>query len=80
MASCVMLMSALTSCTDAENAKSGGYGNNHKVEILSGGQIIRTYESSGKVLSEEHSDGYYFMDKATGKLIEVAGPVIITQL
>lgn len=70
----------LASCTDSQQAKMGGYGNKYKVEVLSGGQIIRTYTSTGKVLSEDGSDGYYFMGAATGKLVEVSGDVIISRL
>jgi chaperonin GroEL len=35
--------------------------------------------TGGKVISEEHSDGYYFTNRETGKLIEVSGNVIIEQ-
>lgn len=70
----------LASCSDAARAKFGGLGGKFKVEILSGGQIVRTYTSTGKVMSEEKSDGYYFMDIATNKLVEVSGDIIITQL
>lgn len=41
---------------------------------------IKTYISTGKVGSEENSDGYYFKDAATGELVEVSGNVVITQL
>jgi hypothetical protein len=68
------------SCTDSYRAKAGGYNNKYKVEVLSGGQIVRTYTSTGKVLSEKDSDGYYFMDAATGKLVEISGDIIITQI
>lgn len=69
----------LTSCTDAEKAKFGGFGEDFKIEMISAttGQVVRTYHSSGKVLSEESSDGYYFMDQETGKLTEIAGGIII---
>ena len=70
----------LSGCTDASRDKMLGYGKAYRVEILSGGQIVRTYTSSGKVLTEEHSDGYYFNDAATGKLVEVSGQVIITRV
>jgi hypothetical protein len=40
---------------------------------------VITYKSSGKVISENGSDGYYFNDATTGKLIEVSGTVIIEQ-
>lgn len=68
------------SCTDASRARLTGYGDEYKVEMYSGGQMVRSWTSSGKVNSEGGSDGYYFNDKATGKLIEVAGDVVITQL
>lgn len=70
----------LASCTDAGLARFGGYGDEFKVEMYSGGKLVRTWTSSGKVLSEAQSDGYYFRDKATGKLVEVSGDVVITKL
>lgn len=69
-----------TSCTDAGMAKMGGYGDDFKVEMINcDGSVAREWISSGKVQSEANSDGYYFSDKATGKLIEVTGRVIITK-
>ena len=74
-----ILVIALVSCTDATRAKIGGYGENFKIEILSSntGQVIKTYHSSGKVESEETSDGYYFMDSNTGELTEISGGILI---
>lgn len=43
------------------------------------GTPIKTWTSSGKVLSEESTDGYYFKDKETGALIEVTGNLVITK-
>ena len=68
------------SCTDAERSRVTGDGDEYQVEMYSGGQMVKAWTSSGKVHSEEGSDGYFFNDKATGKLIEVAGDVVITQL
>ena len=75
----VILVIALVSCTDAETARWGGYGQDFKIEMLSSatGQVIKTYHSSGKVSSEANSDGYYFMDRETNKLTEIAGGIII---
>lgn len=71
---------ALTSCTDATQAKIGGYGGKFKIEMVNcDGTIAREYMSSGKVQSEENSDGYFFMDANTGKLIEITGRIIITK-
>ena len=78
----VALLFALTlqNCTDSQTAKLTGFGNKYRIEVVSGGQIIRTYESTGKVSSEKDSDGYFFKDAQTGKLVEVSGQVIITQI
>jgi hypothetical protein len=68
----------LTSCTDATMGKIGGYGNTFTIQVL-GPDTILEFQSSGKVISEEHSDGYYFTDAKTGKLVEVSGTVIISE-
>lgn len=76
----VVMSISLTSCTDATRAKLGGYGDEFTVELINcDGTVTHSWVSSGKVLSEETSDGYYFNDKATGKLIEVTGRLIITK-
>ena len=80
----VMLFASLTiiatmvSCTDAEKSKLGGYGDTFTVKVI-GPDTIITYHSTGKVISEQHSDGYYFTNRENGKLIEVSGNVIIEQ-
>ena len=77
----VLLISAtLFSCTDAKQAKLGSLGKKHKIEMYSGGQKVKEWISTGKVCSESSSDGYYFFDSKTGKLIEVSGDVVITRL
>jgi hypothetical protein len=69
------------SCTDAERAKLGGYGDKFKVEMVNcDGSVTNSWVSSGKVLSEQTSDGYYFNDDKTGALIEVTGNLIITKI
>ena len=68
------------SCTDAAKAKLGGYGGKYKIEVLSGGQVVRTYFSTGDSCPERQSDRYFFMDQQTGKLVEISGDVIITQI
>ncbi|BBI90480.1 hypothetical protein HYO65_gp088 [Tenacibaculum phage PTm1] len=71
---------SLTSCTDATRAKWGGYGSEFKVELVNcDGTITHSWISSGKVLSEQSSDGYYFNDKETGRIIEVTGTLIISK-
>lgn len=70
----------LASCTDAKRDKVWGYGKKYTVEVFSGGQLVRTYTSSGKVSSESGTDGYYFNNAVTGKLTEVSGTIVITQV
>lgn len=80
LACCCLLLPA-AGCTDAKWAKIGGYGDEFLVTLYAcDGSVIREWTSTGKVKSEETSDGYYFMDKATGRLIEVTGTLIIERM
>lgn len=71
---------SLWACTDAERSKYFSVGSEHTVSCYSGSKLIYKGVSSGKVLSEESSDGYYFKEKKTGKLMEVSGNCIIKVL
>lgn len=71
---------SLSSCSDADRAKMGGLGSKFKVEMYSGGTKVREWISSGKVHSEQGSDGYYFNDAVTDTVVEVSGDVVITEL
>ena len=77
----VFLLAVLsnTGCYSAQRARIFATASPHKIEVFSGGQVVRTYHSAGRVLTEEHSDGWYFEDSTTGKLVHVAGTVVITQ-
>ena len=69
------------SCSDAQKARREGRGSEFRIEMLNcDGTVARSWISTGKVRSEQKSDGYYFMDKATGLLVEVTGNIIITQI
>ena len=69
------------SCSDAHKAKRLGRESEFRIEMLNcDGAVARSWISTGKVRSEQNSDGYYFMDKATGLLVEVTGSIIITQI
>jgi hypothetical protein len=77
----VILFIGLNSCTDAEQAKIGAFGDTFKVELVNcDGTITHTWISTGKVSNSKNSDGYYFNDAKSGTLIEVSGNVIITKL
>ena len=75
-----LVLLTMASCTDASMAKLGGLGDEFKVEMINcDGSVARSWISSGKVLSEANSDGYFFKDKESGKLIEVTGRLVITK-
>lgn len=73
------LLAVLTSCTAAGRANLGAIGSNHKVLLYSGGQLVGQWESYGVVHNEGQSDGFYFEDAKTHKLIELTGTVVIEQ-
>ena len=73
----VALVSAI-GCTDASFSRITAIGNKHRVELWSGGKKVKTWTSTGKVQSEANSDGYYFCDAETGKLVRVTGDLVIT--
>jgi hypothetical protein len=52
----------------------------YKLTLYSGGMAIRTWNTKGQVEKHGHSEGYYFVDIATGKMVRVSGTVAIEQL
>ena len=70
-----------SSCSDAKKAKIKGRGSEFRIEMLNcDGTVARSWISTGKVQSGQNSEGYYFMDKATGLLVEITGSIIISQI
>lgn len=70
----------LSSCRDSTLAQYSALGEKQSVEMYSGGKLVRTWVSSGKVATEKNSDGYYFEDTKTGKLVRVSGDIVITSI
>lgn len=70
----------LCGCTDAQISGLQAIGAKHRVELWSGGQRVREWTSTGKVMSEEHSDGYLFRDSETQSLVRVSGSVVVTPI
>lgn len=66
----------LSAC-DASIGKLTNIGSSAHVTCYSGGEVIYDGYSTGKVASEEHSDGYFFKDKKTKQFVEVSGNCII---
>ena len=68
----------IAGCTNAEKSRFNAYGKQHSVQLWSGGQRVQEWTSTGKVLSEENSDGYYFQDSETKRLVRVSGDLVIS--
>ena len=66
------------SCSGADSAKFFSNASKHKIQLYSGGVMVREWVSTGRVQNEKNSDGYYFKDLTTGKLVCVSGDVVIT--
>lgn len=67
----------LIGCFSAEVSSFTSIGSNCKVSVYSGNQLVREFRSNGKVLTESGTDGWYFTNKETGKLVRVSGTVVI---
>lgn len=50
------------------------------MELFSGGKRVGVWHTTGKIQSEEHSDGYYFESEETKGLITVSGNIVVTAL
>jgi len=74
----LLMAIGLTGCTDAQLGRLSAYGGAANVKCYSAELLIFEGDSTGKVSSSESSDGYYFVDKADGKLKEVSGNCVIT--
>ena len=66
----------LCGCTDGVIGKIKSYGKGAGILCYSGGEIIYKGESTGKILSEKNSDGYYFVDKRSGAMMEIAADCV----
>lgn len=67
-------------CTSATRSQIGALGGSqHVVLYACDGHKIQEWDSDGVVHAEDGSDGWYFTDKTTEKLVRVSGAVVITQ-
>jgi hypothetical protein len=73
----ITLFMLLIACTDTEIAQLTAIGEPGHITCYSGGQVIFEGDSTGKIATEEQSDGWKFMDAATGRLVRVSGDCLI---
>lgn len=64
-------------CSDATRAKITAIGSPGEITCYSGGQVIYHGKSTGKIQTESGSDGWFFLEEGTGKLIRVSGSCVI---
>ena len=64
-------------CTDAERAAWTALGDPGEITCYSGGVVIYSGRSAGKILTEQGSDGWFLKDVSTGRLVRVSGDCII---
>jgi hypothetical protein len=77
----VAIVVVLMSCSERKKADLSSRNDNFKIELINcDGETTKSWESVGRVGSGERKSGYQFLDKATGKLIEIDGTIVITQL
>jgi len=76
-ASALCALLCVSGCTDGFKGKISAYGGSASIKCYSAEKLIYEGESTGKVASEANSDGYFFVDKADGKLKEVSGNCVI---
>jgi hypothetical protein len=74
----LLLILPAAGCSSGNYAAWSAWGKPHHIKQFSGGKLIGEWDSVGKIENESHSDGYYFEDKATRRLILVSGDVQIT--
>jgi hypothetical protein len=73
----VVCSALLCGCSNANKAAMSAWGKKHRVTLYSGGKQIGQWTTSGKIENEHRSDGYYFRDNLSGKIVMVNGDVII---
>lgn len=74
----MVLCLAFAGCTDAFTSRIAAYGEPARITCYSGGKLIYDDCSTGKIVSEQNSDGYVLRSATTDEAIEVSGNCVIT--
>lgn len=73
----IAIVLILGACTDADLKQITSLGLPGEITCYSGGKVIYHAKSTGKIASEEKSDGWYFEDAATNKLVRISGQCVV---
>lgn len=77
----ILALVALTACSDAKQKAFSALGQPRRVTFYpANGDSIRTWVTTGKIVQESNSDGFYFVDDKTGLLVELYGPAVVEQI
>lgn len=71
---------AIAGCTDATMAHWSQFGDEAQVQCFSGGQVIYSGTSTGKIQSAQSEDGLYFKEKESGKFVRLYADCIVKSL
>lgn len=71
---------ALAGCTDATMSHLGQYGDAAEVQCFSGGEVIYSGTSTGKIQSNQSEDGLYFKEKESGKFVRLYADCVVKSL
>ncbi len=74
----VLFVFIVCSCSNADIAAMNAWGQRHHVKCWSGGIVIYEGHTTGKIENERQSDGYFFQEQESGKLVGVSGNCLIT--
>lgn len=80
LANLIFFFVLFVGCTSAERSKFGALGRPHSVELYSGGKMVRSWTSTGVVMNELDSDGFFFTDAKTDVLVRVSGDLVLTPI
>jgi hypothetical protein len=74
----LIIVSICVGCSNAQFSRTWSTnGKDFEVDLYSSsGTLVKSYTTSGKVQSEDNSGGWYFVDKATGRIHIVDGGLI----
>lgn len=67
----------LVGCTDAEKAQLAAIGSGGTIECYSGGHLVYEGVATGKISTEQNSDGWYFKEARTGDLIRTNADCVV---
>ena len=73
----LIVLGSLSGCTDGGMKQYTTIGSSGHIKCYSGALLIYEGDSTGKIATEHQSDGWYFEDAATHKLVRVSGACVI---